>query len=121
MKTRSYGFILVLLICAVLLVSFPSLVKADFNFTLKNTDSQLRVVTLLWMDHPFDYDYPFAIAGAELKPGAEFSPKYKYKPGVYLAEWAYLGAADPDKVYIFEVGDGVNLVEITPDRAAKVR
>lgn len=122
MKTRSYGFILTLFVCFSLLVSFPSLVKADAHFTLKNTDSQTRIVMLLWMDHPFkNINGPFPIAGSVLEPGKTFALKDAYKPGVYLLEWRYKTAAEPDKVYIFEFGDEVADVIITPDRAIKVR
>jgi hypothetical protein len=121
MKTRDYGLILILFVCFSLLVSFPSLVKADAYFTLKNTDSQTRIVMLLWMDHPFENaDGPFPIAGAVLEPGESFALKDKYKPGAYLLEWRHKTAAEPDKVYFFEFGDDVKAIEITPDQAVPV-
>lgn len=97
---------------AVFLVLIGGLWMAGAGFN-RNDDLVIKVTNdsevildfnLFWLNHPFSYDEPAPICGAELKPGETFefnregTWKFSAEDRIFILQWSYsyMNKADED-------------------------
>ena len=100
-------FILVLVIMLV-----PAIAFANFSIKFDNTTNKKMFYLLYWIDHTYDWPYPFNLAGGELKAAETIDLSISLNNGKYYVVWH-----DQDNwknKVMMDVTDDIKSVTVTP-------
>jgi hypothetical protein len=100
------------LIVITAIVLLPATVFAAFSLQFDNTTGKKMVYMLYWIDHTFDWPYPFNLAGGELEASKTANFKESLPSGKYYVLWSDKGQWQ-NKV-VMNVSDDVKTVVVTP-------
>ena len=100
----------ILIIIAILLI--PAVAFANFSIQLDNTTVKKLFYMLYWVDHTYDWPYPFHLAGGELKASESIDLKSNYRNGKYFVVWSDRG--DWHNQVMMNVNDDIKSVHVTP-------
>jgi hypothetical protein len=99
-----------LIITAIILL--PSVAFATFSIQFENTYNKKMFYLLYWVDHTYDWPYPFNLAGGELDAQETIDLKVRYKNGQYFVIWSDKGQWQ-NRV-MMSVSAGITSVKVTP-------
>jgi uncharacterized protein YciU (UPF0263 family) len=99
-----------LMVTAIILL--PSVAFAAFSIQFDNTTNKKVFYALYWVDHTYDWPYPFNLAGGELDPKEIIDLNVRYKGGQYFVIWSDQGQWQ-NKV-MMNVNTGITSVKVTP-------
>ena len=71
-----------------LFLILPSMAFATFTIQLNNTSDKKIFYMLYWIDHPYDWPFPFNVAGGELEARQTIDLKARYQNGRYFVVWS---------------------------------
>jgi len=94
------------------IVLLPSLALASFSIQFDNTTDKKMFYLLYWVDHNYDWPYPFNLAGGELKASETIGLKQNYPNGQYVVIWCDEG--NWQNTLKINVGAGSTSVKVTP-------
>lgn len=100
----------ILVIIAIILM--PAIAFANFSIQLDNNTAKKLFYMLYWVDHTYDWPYPFNLAGGELKASETIDLKSSYINGKYVVVWSDNG--DWQNQVMMNVNDDVKSVIVTP-------
>jgi len=103
-----------IVITAILLL--PAIAFAAFSLRFDNTTGKKMVYMLYWIDHTFDWPYPFNLAGGELEASKTVDFTESLPSGKYYVLWSDKGQWQ-NKV-VMNVGDDVKSVVVTPIKSS---
>ena len=101
------------LLIIIALVLLPSVAFAAFSIQFDNTTDKKVFYALYWVDHNYDWPYPFNLAGGELDARESIDLDVRYKNGQYFVIWS-----DRDQwknKVIMNVNAGITSVKVTPE------
>lgn len=96
-----------------LLLFLPSFAFATFSIQFDNTTDRKVFYALYWIDHTYDWPYPFNLAGGELDARETIDLNVRYKNGQYFVIWS-----DKDQWQnrvMMNVNAGITSVKVTPE------
>ncbi len=99
-----------LIITAIILL--PSVAFATFSIQFDNTTHKKMFYLLYWVDHTYDWPYPFNLAGGELGAQETIDLKVRYKNGQYFVIWSDKGQWQ-NRV-MMSINAGITSVKVTP-------
>jgi hypothetical protein len=73
------------------IVLLPSVALATFSIQFDNTTDKTMFYLLYWIDHTYDWPYPFNLAGGELDAQEKIDLKVRHKNGRYYVIWSDKG------------------------------
>ena len=100
-----------LIVSAIILL--PSVAFATFSIQFDNTTDRKMFYALYWVDHTYDWPYPFNLAGGELDAKETIDLNVRYKNGRYFVIWS-----DRDQMknkVMMNVNAGITSVKVTPE------
>ena len=77
-----------------LLLIFCTVAYADdckFSFLIHNNAECEATYRIAWIDHPFEYPYPFEIMVGEIQTDESKISEFKYPLGKYVVSWEIEG------------------------------
>ncbi len=95
-----------------LLLFLPSFAFATFSIQFDNTTDRKVFYALYWIDHTYDWPYPFNLAGGELDARETIDLNVRYKNGQYFVIWS--DHKDWQHKVTMDVSDDVRSVTVTP-------
>ena len=104
----------ILVIFAIFLV--PTVAFANFSIQLDNNTGKKMYYALYWIDHVYDWPYPFNLAGGELKASETIDLRSNYQTGKYYVVWS--DSNDWENRVMIDVNDDVKSVIVTPIRSS---
>jgi hypothetical protein len=96
----------------VAIILLPSIALATFSIQFDNTSDKKMVYALYWIDHTYDWPYPFNMAGGELDAQEKIDLKVRHQNGRYFVLWSDKGEWQ-NKVML-NVKAGITSVKVTP-------
>jgi hypothetical protein len=99
-----------LIITAIILL--PSVAFATFSIQFENTYNKKMFYLLYWVDHTYDWPYPFNLAGGELDAQETIDLNVRYKNGQYFVIWSDKGQWQ-NRV-MMSINAGITSVKVTP-------
>lgn len=99
-----------LIVTAILLL--PSVAFATFLIQFDNTTDKKVFYALYWVDHTYDWPYPFNLAGGELDARETIDLDVSYENGQYFVIWSDQGRWQ--NKMLMNVHDGITSVKVTP-------
>jgi hypothetical protein len=100
------------IIAIIAIILMPAIAFANFSIQLDNNTGKKMFYLLYWIDHTYDWPYPFNLAGGELKASETIDLKSSYLTGKYFVIWSDDG--DWQNKVIMNVNDDVKAVIVTP-------
>jgi hypothetical protein len=94
------------------IVLLPSIALATFSLKLDNNTGKKMVYMLYWIDHHYDWPYPFNMAGGELQARQTVDLRENLQTGEYCVIWSNKEGWQ-NKVML-NVNDTVKSVTVTP-------
>ena len=94
------------------IILLPSVAFATFSIQFDNTTNKKVFYALSWVDHTYDWPYPFNLAGGELDAKETIDLNVHYKNGQYFVIWS-----DRDQwqnKVMMNVNTGITSVKVTP-------
>jgi len=104
------------LIVILAIVLLPAMSYAAFWLQFENTTGKKMVYMLYWIDHTFNWPYPFNLAGGELEASKTINFNESLPGGKYYVLWSDKGQWQ-NKV-VMNVGDDVKAVVVTPIKSS---
>ena len=104
----------ILVIFAIILV--PTVAFANFSIQLDNNTGKKMYYALYWVDHVYDWPYPFNLAGGELKASETIDLRSSYRTGKYYVVWS--DSSDWENRVMIDVSDDVKSVIVTPIKSS---
>ncbi|MBW2470575.1 MAG: hypothetical protein JRE18_00715 [Deltaproteobacteria bacterium] len=104
----------ILVIFAIILV--PTVAFANFSIQLDNNTGKKMYYALYWVDHVYDWPYPFNLAGGELKASESIDLRSSYRTGKYYVVWS--DSNDWENRVMIDVDDDVRSVIVTPIKSS---
>ena len=99
-----------LIITAIILL--PSVAFATFSIQFDNTTHKKIFYLLYWVDHTYEWPYPFNLAGGELDAQETIDLNVRYKNGQYFVIWR--DAGQWQNRVMMNVNAGITSVKVTP-------
>ena len=100
-----------LIITAIVLL--PSLAFATFSIQFDNTTNKKVFYALYWVDHTYDWPYPFNLAGGELGAKETIDLNVHYQNGQYFVIWS--DQTQWKNKVMMNVNAGITSVKVTPE------
>ena len=107
----------ILVIIAIILI--PAIAFANFSIQLDNNTGKKMLYMLYWVDHTYDWPYPFHLAGGELKASESIDLKSSYQNGKYFVVWSDNG--DWQNKVMMNVNEDVKSVIVTPIKSSMTK
>ncbi|MGD2188021.1 MAG: hypothetical protein PVI71_17960 [Desulfobacterales bacterium] len=99
-----------LIITAIILL--PSVAFATFSIRFDNTSNRKMFYLLYWVDHTYDWPYPFNLAGGELDAQETIDLNVSYQNGQYFVIWS--DKHQWQNRVMMDVNTGITSVKVTP-------
>ena len=99
----------------VAIILLPSIALATFSIQFDNTTNKKMFYQLYWVDHTYDWPYPFNLAGGELDALEKIDLKISYKNGRYFVIWSDKG--EWQNRVMLNVNAGITSVKVTPAKS----
>lgn len=99
-----------LIVTAIILL--PSVAFAAFSIQFDNTTDKKVFYALYWVDHTYDWPYPFNLAGGELDAKETIDLDVRYKSGRYFVIWS--NQDQWQNRVMMNVNVGITSVKVTP-------
>jgi hypothetical protein len=100
-----------LILTAIILL--PSVAFATFSIQFDNTTDKKVFYALYWVDHNYDWPYPFNLAGGELDAKETIDLNVRYKKGRYFVIWS--DKHQWQNKVIMNVNAEITSVKVTPE------
>ena len=107
----------ILVIIAIILI--PTIAFANFSIQLDNNTGKKMLYMLYWVDHTYDWPYPFHLAGGELEASEGIDLKSSYQNGKYFVVWS--DKDDWQNKVMMNVNSDVKLVVVTPIKSSMTK
>ena len=107
----------ILIIIVIILI--PAVAFANFSIQLDNNTGKKMLYMLYWVDHSYDWPYPFHLAGGELKASETIDLKSNYQNGRYFVVWS--DKKDWQNKVMMDVNGDVKSVHVTPIKSSMIK
>jgi hypothetical protein len=107
------------LIFVLIIILVPAIAFANFSIKFDNTTTKKMFYLLYWIDHTYDWPYPFNLAGGELKASETVDLNVSLTNGQYYVVW-HDDAGWKNKV-MMDVKDDIKSVTVTPIKSSMQR
>jgi hypothetical protein len=104
------------LIFVLIIILVPAIAFANFSIKFDNTTTKKMFYLLYWIDHTYDWPYPFNLAGGELKASETVDLNVSLTNGQYYVVW-HDDAGWKNKV-MMDVKDDIKSVTVTPIKSS---
>ena len=107
------------LIFVLVIILVPAIAFANFSIKFDNTTDKKMFYLLYWIDHTYDWPYPFNLAGGELRASEAVDLNVSLTNGQYFVVWHDNGGWK-NKVEM-DVKDDIKSVTVTPIKSSMKR
>ena len=104
------------LLLVLVIILLPAIAFANFSIKFDNTTPKKMFYLLYWIDHTYDWPYPFNLAGGELKASETVDLNVSLTNGQYYVVW-HDDAGWKNKV-MMDVKDDIKSVTVTPIKSS---
>ena len=104
------------LLLVLVVILLPAIAFANFSIKFDNTTTKKMFYLLYWIDHTYDWPYPFNLAGGELKASETVNLNVSLSNGQYYVVWHDDGGWK-NKV-MMDVKEDIKSVTVTPIKSS---